>query len=109
MEARRRSPHARLTRASLPALAAFARGYLHQDLTLQYGTAAAALSAFCHDADVGERDDLAADLTRLAKRAQGWSHARLATFFVRELGAAWAPATLDDLRALEREARQSTD
>lgn len=84
------------------ALAAFARGYLHQDVVPVHGSAVRAVSAFCHDASLGEREALHRDLTAVIELAAAWEAPALARFFRRELGASWLPDSIDDLRSLER-------
>jgi hypothetical protein len=81
------------------ALAEFARGYLHEDVIAEHGSAAEAASAFCADASADERRALADDLQRLVERAGAWQPRTLARFFNR-LGAAWSPETLDEIREL---------
>jgi len=81
------------------ALAEFARGYLHEDVIEEYGSAAGAASAFCADASADECRALADDLNQLAERASARQPRNLARFFSR-LGAAWSPETLDELREM---------
>jgi hypothetical protein len=97
----RRARRRRLDARSLTALVDFARGYLHQDVIAEHGSANGAAAAFCEDASDDERRRLAEDLLRLSDAARGWPAATLARFFADELGAAWTPATLSDIHALE--------
>jgi hypothetical protein len=91
----------RLPRATeLPALAAFARGYLHQDVIAEYGSAVGAVAAFAEDASGDERRQLEADLERLLRALEGRSATTVARYFGDELGAAWVPASVADVRAL---------
>lgn len=89
-----------LDASSLPTLSAFARGYLHQDLTAEYADAAGAAAAFCLDATPAECAALADDLARLLDAAREWPTPHLAGYFTNELGAAWAPASRADLETL---------
>lgn len=90
-----------LPRASdLPALAAFARGYLHQDVIAEYGSAVNAAAAFTEDASDEERRGLLDDLERLTHAADGKSASQVARYFTDELRAAWTPTSLADLRSL---------
>ncbi len=92
-----------LPRASdLPALAPFARGYLHQDVIAEYGTAVDAAAAFAEDASNEERRQLIDDLERLARALDGKSASQVARYFTDQLRAAWAPTSAADLRALVR-------
>ena len=77
------------------ALRAFARAYLHEDFTREYGSAVHAVHAFAADASVQERAELAADLAGLAATAADWPADRLRAFFTDTLGAAWAAPTAD--------------
>jgi len=79
--------------ADFAALRAFARAYLHEDFAREYGSAVQAAHAFAAAASAAERDDLAAELTRLA--ALGWPPDRLRAFFTDTLGAAWAAPSAD--------------
>ena len=91
----------RVPRASdLPALAAFARGYLHEDVIAEYGNAVDAAAAFAEDASAEERRQLAADLERLAQALDGKPALQLAHYFNEELRAAWTPASAADIRSL---------
>jgi hypothetical protein len=85
----RRPPRA----ADLPALQAFARGYLHEDVASPEN----AIEAFAHDASPAERRQLLTDLQRVAAAMDA---GRLAHFFIHDLRASWAPRTIGDLQAL---------
>ena len=88
------------TAADVPSLAAFARGYLHQDMGAEHGTADGAVAAFCRDATLIERQALADDVRRLTVAAADWPLNRIADFFQDELRAAWAPGSIEDLDRL---------
>lgn len=91
----------RLPRAvDLPALAAFARAYLHEDVIVEHGSGAGAAAAFARDASPDERRRLIVELERLAQALDGQPQARLARFFTENLRARWTPATIADLRSL---------
>ena len=66
-----------------------------------HGSASAAAAAFARDANAGERDALVAEWSRFATLV-----ADLPLSGVRQafslLGAAWAPATAEDVRDLNR-------
>ena len=94
-------PRRRLPRAvDLPALAAFARSYLHEDAIVDYGSGLDAAAAFGRDASPEERRHLIDDLERLADALDGRAAGRVARYFTQELRAAWAPDTVADLRML---------
>ena len=84
----------------LPALTAFARGYLHEDVLAEHGTPEAAASAFARDASPDERHQLIAELERLTTALAESPPNRLKRFFTHNLRAAWTPETVDDLRSL---------
>jgi len=107
MSARTRRPP--LDARSLSTLADFARGYLHEDVLAEHGSAAGAAAAFCQDASADERRRLVADLARLVEVARTWPAVKLSRFFERDLGAAWTPQSLSDLQALEAVARHADD
>lgn len=90
----------RLAVADVPAFADFARGYLHQDLMVEYGSALDAARAFVRDATDAERRAVVTDLARLAAAAAEWSPRRLGRWFHDDLRAAWAPASVDELEDL---------
>jgi len=93
--------HAHLPRAAdLPALAAFARAYLHEDVLAEHGSALDAATAFAHDASADERRQLIDDLERVAHAIADRPASRLKRFFTHDLRAAWTPETIDDVRSL---------
>jgi hypothetical protein len=97
----RKSTKPRLPRASeVPALAAFARAYLHQDVIVESGSATGAATAFAEDASDEERRALIADLEKLVHALDAKPAAQLGRYFTEELRAAWAPASVADLRSL---------
>jgi len=51
-----------------PALRDFLRGYFHEDLLDEYGSAEAAARQFCKDADAAQRKAVADEWTRLMER-----------------------------------------
>jgi hypothetical protein len=57
-----------ISAAEFPALRNFLRGYFHEDLLDEYGSAEAAAWQFCKDADAAQRKAVADDWTRLIKR-----------------------------------------
>lgn len=83
-----------------PALRAFARGYLHEDFEAAHGTPEAALEAFLAAATTAQRRALAREAARLDRRIAGWSLARVRDLLRDDLGCAWWPARLSQVRAL---------
>jgi CdiI immunity protein len=49
------NPKPEITAANFPALHTFLRGYFHEDVADEYGTAPEAADQFCEDADSDER------------------------------------------------------
>lgn len=83
-----------------PALSAFARAYLHEDLEAEHGTAEAALDAFLSAARPTEKKALAAEATRLGRRIADRPVSRVRELLRDELGAAWWPARAAEVRRL---------
>jgi hypothetical protein len=98
------SKHARrppaLQRQAFPALTAFVRGYLHQDLPVVHQTAAAAAAAFCADASPGERSALAQELAALTALTADRPPRDLQRFLEEQLGSAWTLRSAADLDEL---------
>ena len=97
---RRRERRPSISAADVPALARFARAYLHQDVLIEHGSAAEAVRAFCRDATEAERVALETDFARLITAAGDWAPVTLVRWFRDELGAAWSPGSFDDLVGL---------
>jgi hypothetical protein len=96
--------HPALDPAQFAVLRAFFRGYLHQDVHLVHGSAVAAAAAFVRDANAGERDALVAEWSRFAVLLADLPLTAVREAF-RFLGAAWEPATAEDVRDLSRAIR----
>lgn len=103
---RRRVREGGLEAAAFPALRAFARAYLHEDLMPTHGSAVAALLAFAAEAQPAEREALVADLDRLAAATGPLAWPKVVTFIQDDLGAHWLPAGPDDVRMLAAVLRQ---
>jgi hypothetical protein len=89
-----------LSARDVPALAGFARAYLHQDVLIEHGSAAEAVRAFCRDSTEPEQTALTSDFGRLIAAAADWPPAALAHWFRDNLGAAWSPESFDEVVAL---------
>ena len=57
--------------ADFPALRSFMRGYFHQDMKEEYGSAEDAVREFCEDASPGERAAVAGDWSRFLGQTRG--------------------------------------
>jgi contact-dependent growth inhibition (CDI) system CdiI-like immunity protein len=97
---RRRGRRPMLSANDVPALAGFARAYLHQDVLIEHGSAAEAVRAFCRDSTGPEQAALTSDFARLIAAAADWPPAVLARWFRENLGAAWSPDSFDDVAEL---------
>lgn len=97
---RHRPRRPRLDVSDLPALASFARAYLHQDFVAEYEDVAGAATAFCRDASSAERAALAEEVERVITETRDWTVPRLGRFFTRDLGASWTPKAAEDLSRL---------
>jgi hypothetical protein len=89
-----------MSAAHRDSLRAFARAYLHEDVLIDYGSAAGAAAAFAADANAGERERLADALDRLSELAGDDALAALTRFFWRELRCSWEPASMAEVRAM---------
>jgi hypothetical protein len=58
--------------ADYPALRSFLRGYFHQDMKEEYGSADEAVREFCADASTEERTAVAQEWARFMDQAKGW-------------------------------------
>ena len=99
---RRSRPAARPRRprpADYPAVAAFLRGYLHEDFAAEHESAAAALTCYLEDSSPQERAALAAESVRLLA-AVSKMRARDLPRLVSALGGAWQPEDGEEVRAL---------
>ena len=54
-----------------PALRSFLRGYFHQDMKDEYGSAEEAVREFCQDASAEERAEVASEWSRFVAATQG--------------------------------------
>ncbi|HEY7474238.1 MAG TPA: contact-dependent growth inhibition system immunity protein [Vicinamibacterales bacterium] len=95
--ARRRGRRRVFSAREVPALAGFARAYLHEDVLIEHGSALDAVRAFHRDATTQEQTALAADFTKLIAAAADWPAEVITKWFREDLGAAWAPGSFDDL------------
>ena len=69
MSAKHKHPAGEISAADFPALREFLRGYFHQDMVDEYGSAEGAARQFCKDADAGQRKAVAEEWARLLSRA----------------------------------------
>jgi hypothetical protein len=62
------NPKPEITAASFPALHTFLRGYFHEDVADEYGTAPEAADQFCEDAESDERIPVAKEWQQLVEQ-----------------------------------------
>lgn len=98
-----RAAAAGLDAESCPALAAFAGGYLHEDLALDHGSAAEAAWAFCHDVELEEIAALAREWELLESIARHLPIAEVAELLSTRFGAAWQPVAFAEIAAVTAE------
>jgi hypothetical protein len=65
------SPKAEITAENFPALHTFLRGYFHEDMADEYGTAPEAADQFCEDADSDERIPVAQEWQKVVAMTNG--------------------------------------
>ena len=80
--------NSRLDPRDYAALSRFFRGYLHQDVVAEYGSAPAAAQQFRKDADEGETAIVHSEFERLLAETSPLSVADLNCIF-QQLGSAW--------------------
>jgi hypothetical protein len=61
------TPKPEITAANFPALHTFLRGYFHEDVADEYGTAPEAADQFCEDAETDERVPVAQQWQQLVE------------------------------------------
>jgi len=87
-----------LSAADYPALEAFFGGYLHEDFVEEHGSPAGARRAFRADADESDLVQFGREASRLLAAVKSLPFHAVAEFVRRDLGSAWSPGSLEDLR-----------
>lgn len=91
--------------AEFPQLSEFARGYLHQDLIPEHGSALQATKAYLNDLSPAERKKTADEAFRFRAIAQNWMSSEV-NEAIAALGGSWnfisADELLQVLQTLER-------
>ena len=99
MSARRvRRPAPEVTRGALPLVAAFLRGYLHQDWEADHETPEEARDAFLEDASLEDREAFLRECEAFHTRTASLALADVARVLQDALGSAWQPADLAEVR-----------
>jgi hypothetical protein len=86
METKQTSHKADISTANFPTLHTFLRGYFHEDMADEYGTAPEAAEQFCEDAEADERTPVAQEWQRLTEQTH--SHASSLNAALKKLGSA---------------------
>jgi contact-dependent growth inhibition (CDI) system CdiI-like immunity protein len=86
METKHTSHKVEISTENFPTLHTFLRGYFHEDMADEYGTAPEAAEQFCEDADADERNPVAREWRQLSEQ----THAHPATLnaALKKLGSA---------------------
>ena len=92
----RTSHHPQFDPAQFPRLREFARGYLHQDLIPEYGSAFEATRAYLRDLAAADQKEAAAEAFRFRGLAQHWSN-QAANQAIAALGGSWTFISKDEL------------
>jgi hypothetical protein len=80
----------------------FLRGYLHEDVLAEHGSAGDAVRAFCRDATPDEVRRLQEEWRVLASLTAEWEIEAIVALLTRDLGGAWAPASKRELAQITR-------
>jgi len=87
--------------SDFPHLAEFTRGYLHQDLAVEHGSASEAAKAYLRDLDFPRRKQVAKEASRLRQIAQDWTVEELNAALA-HLGGYWlAPSRAEFFQLME--------
>jgi len=89
-----------VSREEFPELAAFVRGYLHEDYLVEYGSAEAARDVFLADASADERRALADECRAFLATVAGQPVSVVRRILTHDLGCAWRPARTADVVAV---------
>jgi hypothetical protein len=84
-----------ISASQLPALHNFLRGYFHQDMKDEYGSAVGAARAFCKDASSADRSALSAEWSRFAKQTASMSLDQVNQLLTGPLGGSYSLAEGD--------------
>jgi hypothetical protein len=93
------APTVTLNAADFPVLRMFCRGYLHQDMKDEYGSALEAVRAFCSESSPDERVTLATEWARFAKQTKELPQHQINKLFTRTLGSSYSLSS-DDMQSI---------
>jgi hypothetical protein len=110
-----KSPHAAkdassFSAADFPALRSFLRGYFHQDMKDEYGSAEEAVREFCRDADVEERAAVAREWSKFLDQAKSHPLEQVNRILTAQLGSSYSltAADLTQITTILHEAQKPT-
>lgn len=84
-----------ISAAQFPALRNFLRGYFHQDMKDEYGSAADATRAFCKDASAADLAALSSEWSRFIQQTKGMPLDQINQILTGPLGSSYALQTAD--------------
>jgi len=90
----------RLRPETLPRLALFLSGYLHEDLAVVHGSAAKAAWEYAGEAEIDELGELAGDWQVLAAAARALPLERVNALLRERFGSSWQAASLVEIDAV---------
>jgi len=97
----------RVAPETLPRLAVFLGAYLHEDLALEHGSAAAAAWAYAEEAELDELEELAADWDALTVAARKLPLARVNALLRERFGSSWQAVSAAEIEAVGAELRRA--
>jgi len=86
-----------VTAEAFPHVAAFVRGYLHEDVAQEYGSAIEARDTYLGDCSPSERRAFVEESRRLARALSELALPEATRVLVEVLGSAWRPVTRLDI------------
>jgi CdiI immunity protein len=83
-----------------PALQEFLRGYFHEDILDDYGSAAGAVQQFCEDADFDQRRAVANEWELFRRRTKDQPLDTVNRLLTETLGSAYTFSSLDEVKKI---------
>lgn len=90
-----------LKASDYPVLRIFCRGYLHQDMKDEYGSALEAVRAFCSESSPDERIALATEWARFANKTKELPQHQINKLFTSTLGSSYS-LSADDMESISQ-------
>jgi hypothetical protein len=79
-----------ISAADFPSLRSFLRGYFHQDMKDEYGSAEEAVREFCRDADEKERSAVATEWSRFLAQTKAQPQEQINRILTDQLGSSYS-------------------